>query len=696
MSGEAPRSRSPAGPRLVAAAVAAVAAVSAWLVTHRVFPYRSRNHDEGVYLQHAAMLADGRLAMHAGDLAASFRPWFFVVEGGAMYPKYQPVVPALFALADAVTGSYGAALPVVAAGVVALTYGIGVETEDRRVGAVAATAVLASPLFVVQSGLFMSYLPTLALLLAFVYAFLRARRTDSTVWAAVAGLAVAVGFFSRPYGAVLVAAPFVALALAELALALRDARRGSPAATTRLRRHAVRHGATATVGLLGPGAALLYNAVLVGDPLTFPYLAFAPLDGPGFGLRRITSHEVRYGLPTALDANARVLWAYATRWGPAGLVGAALGLVGAVDAVRRRAVPALLLVGVAVAVIAGNLAFWGNLNILGALDDPSDGLIHLFGTMYHVPLLLPATVLGARGLVVLRRTATRAADRRVDSERAARLGLAAAVAVAAVGAGIGVAATADVLGDNRDVTAKYAAAYQPFEERDLAGGLVFLPQTYNAWLNHPFQYLRNAPDLDGDTVYGIGRGAADLAVADAYPERSLHRYVYRGRWDPVDAPAVTPALRDLRVVTGDAVGANTTLELGTRVTGVAVSLRSDATGEAVRRPLGAVADADVPGNASVRWRVANGSARFADADGSIAVADRDVVTMTIDVALRYDGYRFRQRLPVETGANGSRALAPPRTEVCYGAARCGGEAAHVEGDGVRSRTRVRAAPPARP
>ena len=82
-------------------AAALVLALAGGLVAAAVatglFPYRSPNHDEGVYLQQAAMLLDGRLFLRP-PVPESFRPWFFVeTTDGALYPKYAPVPAAAFA-----------------------------------------------------------------------------------------------------------------------------------------------------------------------------------------------------------------------------------------------------------------------------------------------------------------------------------------------------------------------------------------------------------------------------------------------------------------------------------------------------------------------------------------------------------------------------------------------------------------------
>ncbi|MGK2229872.1 MAG: hypothetical protein ACI9QA_000019, partial [Methanobacteriota archaeon] len=54
--------------------VAATAGLIVAVVSSRVFPYHSSNHDEGVYLQHADMLLNGKLRIQTGELTEAVRP----------------------------------------------------------------------------------------------------------------------------------------------------------------------------------------------------------------------------------------------------------------------------------------------------------------------------------------------------------------------------------------------------------------------------------------------------------------------------------------------------------------------------------------------------------------------------------------------------------------------------------------------
>jgi hypothetical protein len=287
-------------PPLAAAAVALAAAVAVFAVSSTVFAYHSSNHDEGVYLLQAALLLDGQLELRAGELAGAFRPWFFIEDGGRLYPKYTPVPAALFATSMALFGEPRVTLAAVAAANAGLTYLLGATVFDRRIGVVAAVLFAASPLALVTTAAFLPYAPTTALNLLFAVAYLRGVRDGSPVAAGVAGFAIGAAFFARPYTAVLFAAPFIIHAIYSIA-------RSVSADGIGLTEPVRRQGLTALFGLVFVGVTLAYNARMTGSALVFPYEAFAPADGPGFGPREILDHSVTYTPELALTANGYVL-----------------------------------------------------------------------------------------------------------------------------------------------------------------------------------------------------------------------------------------------------------------------------------------------------------------------------------------------------------------------------------------------------
>ena len=654
-------------------ALALAGALLVWFVSTTLFPYHSLNHDEAVYLQQAAMLLEGQLYLDP-PVEGVFRPWFFVDSPAGLYPKYAPVPAAMFA-AGKLLGGYRLTLVAVAAGNLALAAGVVREAFDARTGLLAGVFVLASPLFVLNSAVFLPYAPTHLLNLAFAYCYLRADRTGSRRWAAGAGAAVGLAFFARPYTAVLFALPFVGHALWTLRGELAPARLRDPVALARDSDPLARQATTATLGLVGVGLALGYNAVVTGHALTFPYEAFAPLDGLGFGRRRILTHEVVYTPELALEANGWVLWIFFAKWIAGGLVTAALTALGVAVAVRsgltdRRAPLAGLLVSIPV----GNVYFWGTFNVLGDLDTAGDGLVAALGPYYHFDLLLPTAAFAAVGaLAVAGRVRTAVAGRPTVDARTGRI--AAAVAVLVLAGAVG-AVTADVAREpverNAAVTDSYEAAYEPFEGGPPADSLVLVPDPYGDWLNHPFQPLRNGPGYDGRAVYAVDE--RPFATADAFPDRALYRYAYRGGWAPYDGSPSAARLQRVEDVRGDRVTLAATVGVPPGARSVTVRVGTD-DGSVYR----AVGDA----NASVAFRLVVTDGRVAvaglggDAGETLTVEGVDTVEASAFVDYGPGGsFAYRFDVPVDATEGRVRALTP-EVELCRGVRSCGGAAAYV-------------------
>jgi 4-amino-4-deoxy-L-arabinose transferase-like glycosyltransferase len=657
--------------RLAALALALVGGLVVWIVSTNLFPYLSLNHDEGVYLQQAGMLLDGQLFLRP-PVPESFRPWFFVGSEQGFYPKYAPVAAAMFALGR-LAGDYTLALAAIAAANVALLTIVVAETFRhegrgfaRAAGLLAGGLLLLSPLFLINSSTFLSYAPTTLWNLLFAAAYLRADRTGSRLLAAVAGLAIGVAFFSRPYTAVLFALPFVVHAL----WTLRDGRAAL-----------IRNSLTAAGGLFGVVVALGYNAVLTGDPFTFPYAAFAPLDGVGFGKRKILGHATQYTPTLALKANARVLATFFGRWGIAGVLGTVLAACGTALAIvvprNRLHARTATLAGLFVSIPIGNVLFWGNLNILGDLETPGNGLIAFLGPYYHFDLLVPMAAFiayaGLRGALRLHRLL----QPRFDA-REARIALAVCLLVAGAAlAGVTASAASEPLERNGNVTAEYEQAYQPFENRSFENALVFLPTPYGRWLNHPFQALRNGPDFGGDAVYALAE--RQFAVVDSYPNRTYYRYVYDGSWSPTTGDASEGALRPITVRSGERLAVESRFGIPDSPESVTVRLASG-DNQAYYTTTPGNGTLDLRLIAAERARVRG---EVTPVNGSSIPLTGDVLTLSVFVDQGpTGGFGYRVELPFDRSGTTIRALTPTK-EVCP-AYRCGGGrgTVNVTRDGV--------------
>ncbi|WEL18662.1 Glycosyltransferase of PMT family [Halorhabdus sp. SVX81] len=657
--------------RLATLALALLGALAVWLVSTNLFPYHSLNHDEGVYLQQAAMLLEGKLTL-TPPVEGVFRPWFFV-ESEGFYPKYNPVPAGLFALGE-LLGGYRLALPAIAAGILAGVTGVVNEVFDRRTGLLAAIFVLASPLFLLDTATFLPYAPTTLLNLAFAYAYLRADRTDDWRWAAAAGVAIGLAFFARPYTAVLFAAPFVAHACWTLA---RDWRTAIP-----------RQAATATLGLVGVGLTLAYNAAVTGSPLTFPYEAFAPLDGLGFGHRELLNHGVEYTPGLALQANWNVHTTLVDRWIAGGIVGAALAVAG-LGVAARRGLDArqATLAAVGVSVPVGNLYFWGNYNLLGDLDAAGDGLIASLGPYYHFDLLVPTAAFGAVAALAafdaLRAALTARFERRTVLAALAAITLVSTLVLGGITAG----GAGPPVERNADVTDTYERAYAPFEPEPPANAVVLTPTPYGPWLNHPFQALRNDPGYDGRTVYAMAD--RPFAIAEAFPDRDLYRFGFRGVWDPLGDSPEAARLQRVRERSGESVTLNASVGLPERVTSATVTVETDdGTAHYVPRETGD----------ELQFRLVIGDTvravglLEAGSEEQPTIEGREDVDVTVFADDGIGGFEYRLSVPVEAGGGQVRALTP-RVEYCFDAQACGGAATYVpeeSPDGVFVRTELRA------
>jgi hypothetical protein len=645
--------------RLAVLVLALLGAGAIWTIATQVFPYHSLNHDEGVYLQQAAMVLDGKIFLQP-PVAEAFRPWFFVESAQGMYPKYSPVPAAMFAPFLAL-GVPRVALALIGAGIVALVVGIGAELFDRPTGLLAGIVLLASPLYLLSTAAFLPYAPTTLLNCAFALAYLRADRTGSRRMAAVAGVAIALAFFARQYTAFLFGLPFVFHALWTLRTVEREV--------------VVRQGIVAALGLVGVAITLGYNALVTGSLLEFPYHAFAPRDGIGFGVHELLGREVDYTPRLAARANARVLDAFAARWMAGGFLGTALAVVGFAIALRRRTARRLALAGVVVTVILGELYFWGTLNMIGDLEEVGDGLIAYLGPYYHFDLLVPASIFAGLALRTGAAEVRALLTTRLSRERALAVG----VALVAVGATVGGAAavsTADErIETNQDITDHYEVAYEPFEETTFENGLVLLPDPYGPWLNHPFQPLRNDPNYEGDVVYALEERPFD--VIEAFPDRTLYRYSFRGGWAPVVGDPVEPRLEGIQALEGERIRLNATAGVPQYAELVTVQVESDAganTTTIADPGERLIVSLDVEGDRATLTGPAIEEPLTVPVDGQDTIRTQLFVDYGTGA-----GFSYGLALPVEPRYDDVAVLSP-RLELCTVPHRCDGEATYVPGE----------------
>nr|WP_303645310.1 glycosyltransferase family 39 protein [Salinirubrum litoreum] len=711
-----------------------------------LFAYHSVNDDEGVYLLQAAMLLDGHLFLRPGEFGLAVRPWFFVVDetaavadagavGGPgsadlrLYSKYSPGAPAMFALGKLV-GDAHLALAGVACGTTYFTYRLTADFTDRVTGLVAGLLLVGTPLFLLTSSVFLSYAPATVLNLAFAVCYVRAVRHRHRGWALAAGVAVGLAFFTRQYTAVLFALPFVSHRCWALWRAWRvrrggrsSADAGGGAGNDRFRETLVLSLAIAVPGLAFVALTLGYNAVVTGDALTFPYKAFGPEDGIGFGERELLGYDRNYTPALAASATLAALAELGGEWTVAAPLGTGLALVGAGwfllrDVVRARRGPGrlgesvggdetvgdhlpaetlgLLLLGLVPTVVLGNAYFWGTLNGL------TNGLIDLLGPYYHFDLLLPLSAFGAVALVRGWRGLRSALYTRYD-RRTATAGLLAVLLVSAPVLAVAESrAVGDPVAENRLRTENLATTYEPIRETDFDRAVVLTADPYGDWQQHPFQYLRNDPGFDGPVVYATEDDPErDLRVLTA-TNRTPYRFTYQGDWTGATTP-VESTLQRLRVVSGESVSAETTLGVPDGMRAVSIRLASDdgsARYETLRvgdgsNGTGSVGDTNA---ITVRWQVTPESVRVTNVPpatdpGSVGVptpagaSEVDLIVTFVDGAGGSVTYRQTVTVGTQAATDGEtersvQVVWPPETVVCELTTDCGSEERWVgpEGD----------------
>lgn len=485
------------GHRLAAAALAVAGA--AWAVggSLLLFPLLSDNNDEAVNLLQAETLSSGRLFPEAPEHWESFLPWLHAHDGGVFVSKFNPVWPAFLAAAKVTLGSERAALAASAAAVLLTTYLLSLQIlRNRRQAVLAMVLATLSPIFLIQSTMFLSYLPTLALLQGFGAALLAGLNRSSRPLFVLSGFLGALAGFSRPFDLILFALPLGGW----LAYVHRR----------NLRLLIVRAGWVA-LGAFAPALAMFwYFDAATGSPFGLPFNLLDPADRFGFGLRRMVPEwgYTSYTPVEALQGLAGHL-ALSSFWFFGGLPMFGLGL--AVLRRTKRTRPIIWLGWTMAAVPMGYFFFWGS---YGSIEwgGPSR-----MGPFYYILLLTPLAVLGAGGLARLWHW-----DHRLAA--AAWAGMLA----------LSVWVVTDAVARNRTFTEERRELYGPLLDVELDNALVFLPSLQGPWLMQPFALARNSATLDGPVVWALDRGHdRNLEAAGDFPERTpyvleaegLHRSV---------------------------------------------------------------------------------------------------------------------------------------------------------------------------
>jgi hypothetical protein len=362
-----------------------------------------------------------------------------------------------------------------------------------------------------------------------------------------------------------------------------------------------------------------------------------------------------------------------------------------------------LLAGLFVSIIVGNVYFWGNLNLLAGLYNPTDGFLALYGPFYHFDLLLPLSAFGAFGLLVSIGWLRRSLGDRLPAREARAVVLALLLVTVPIGAVAQANALDTPFSKHLNNTDQFERAYDPIENRDFEDALVFLPSVYGDWLNHPFRYLWNDPSLRGEVVYVLSRSpGADFSVIEAYGNRTLFRYTYRGVWGTWNDQPVKPRLQRLRVRNGSRHRIATTLGVPPRSTVASVRIvagippNREVTQYTVRNDrlarLTSGNGSSTTDNGSLRteWVIGPERARIASEGGLRLTSENETVPIdrsqpvSLEVTFLQPGggtLTYHYELSVSAQGDRVRVIWPPRVEVCRLTANCGFAETYLPGVG---------------
>lgn len=478
--------------RVVLLGLAVLAFCGSLATSSNLFPLGSINHDEPMYVFEAHMLRQGHVTLPTRD-AEFFRPWAAGVRDGRVVLKYTPAWPAVIAASEVVFGSGRVALALVAAALVIVVYLLGVEVFDSpRIGLIAAALFALSPMVVVLSGTFLPYTFQLLVEALFAYFVLSGLRLQSAPRLVLAGAAISIAVFARPFDAVVVGLPFLAFVVV-----------GSREDWRTMARR---------LGLLLAGAApllaltLWLNAQTMGNPLRSPFTVTGRYDTIGFGRRGVfPSTTFHYGPKQALHSltNLRVL----PGWTFGGVLVVALAAIGVVLSVRsgRRLGAVAALIAVVFTVTVGYLFFWSPVAIMYQWPGAS-----ALGPFYHLPVLLPIVLFAGVAL-----------DRAID-----RIPLPAIVGVGVAMVALTLALVPSRLATDRRVTGDYRVAHRVLSRVGPADAVVFLEENRDQGFESATPFVQNAPDLRGHVVYASDLKGRNLAFLHTLASRVPYRFDY--------------------------------------------------------------------------------------------------------------------------------------------------------------------------
>ena len=338
--------------------------------------------DEAAYVVHARILASGALSVPAPPVPEAFTFYLLHVDGDRLYSVMPPGWPMLLAVGTRMRVPW-LVNPLLGGINILLTFALLRQLYDRRTARLVVAMLAVSPWFVFMAMNFMNHTATLTCALAAALGVLRATR-GRALWTLAAGTLAGVTSIIRPLDGLILAA---FLGGWTLWLVVRR----------QLRLPAIAWLSIGTVG--GAALVLPYNAALTGTPTSMPvnsYMAnyfgrgsnaygFGPDRGFGWAVDPNPGHSVEDAVIN-MNLNAFSTNVELFGWSTGSLLLVALALfLRRMDARDYAMVPACALV------IAAYFPYY----YAGGPD---------FGARYWYLLIIPCTVLAARGLMFIEAT----------------------------------------------------------------------------------------------------------------------------------------------------------------------------------------------------------------------------------------------------------------------------------------------------
>lgn len=287
-----------------AALLCLAAFLAAGAVAHGVFDALPHLEDEQANVFQAGIFARFEVAAPAPPSRDAFFIPFTIMQNGIWFGKYTPGYPLVLAL-GVLAGAPWIVNALASALVLWATYLIGRDLFGADAGVLGAALGAVSPAFVILSGSLLPHPVASALLAFFAWGLLRARRSGekrAALYSLLAGSALGLAVLSRPWTALAIASPFIALAAADGMRAVwgwiggirkdmkgrtgniqrvrtADKKQGRPAGRPYIQTYGPLILSCIAVSALLP----LFNWAVTGSPLTNTYTLWWPYDTVGFG-----------------------------------------------------------------------------------------------------------------------------------------------------------------------------------------------------------------------------------------------------------------------------------------------------------------------------------------------------------------------------------------------------------------------------